>query len=136
MKIICIVVLFSFLPANRAIAQNDTYTLTVNVAGFENDKGQVLVSLETPDKKMVTGKKAGIKNQKAQIIFESVPRGKYAVRLFHDANNNQKMDTNFVGLPKENWGCSNNVKARFGPPKFDEMLFILDKTQTIAVQMQ
>ena len=119
---------------NAANCQN--HTLTVNVAGFKNDRGQVLVSLQTPDKKMVIGQKVTIKNQKAQIVFENVLKGKYSVRLFHDENNNQKMDTNFIGLPKENWGCSNNVKARFGPPDFDEMLFMLDKDQSIAIQMQ
>ena len=119
---------------NAANSQN--HTLTVNVAGFKNDRGQVLVSLQTPDKKMVIGQKVTIKNQKAQIVFENVLKGKYSVRLFHDENNNQKMDTNFIGLPKENWGCSNNVKARFGPPDFDEMLFMLDKDQSIAIQMQ
>ena len=132
MKTVLIFVLLLFGFA----ANSQNHTLTVNVAGFKNDKGQVLVSLQTPDKKMVIGQKVTIKNQKAQIVFENVSKGKYAVRLFHDENNNQKMDTNFIGLPKENWGCSNNVKARFGPPNFDEMIFVLDKDQSIAIQMQ
>jgi len=48
----------------------------------------------------------------------SIPRrrvGKYAVSVFHDENSNGKLDTNFLGIPREGVGASNNAKGHFGP---------------------
>ena len=44
----------------------------------------------------------------------------------HDENRNGKLDTNFLGIPKEGVGASNNPKSRFGPPSFEESMFVLD----------
>ena len=59
----------------------------------------------------------------ASCIFDNAAPGKYAVSVFHDENSNGKMDTNFVGMPKEGVGASNNAKGHFGPPKFDAAAF-------------
>lgn len=60
---------------------------------------------------------------KATCVFENVAAGRYAVAVWHDANSNQKLDTNFVGIPKESVGSSNNAKGQFGPPKFKDAAF-------------
>ena len=54
-----------------------------------------------------------------------LPPGQYAVGIFHDVNLNNKMDNNFLGLPKEQFGFSNNARALFGPPSFEEAAFEL-----------
>ena len=54
-----------------------------------------------------------------------LPAGQYAVGIFHDLNLNNKMDNNFLGLPKEQYGFSNNARALFGPPSFEEAAFEL-----------
>jgi len=51
--------------------------------------------------------------------------GFYAVSVFHDENMNQKLDKNFVGVPKEGYGASNNPKKKMGPPSFEETKFQL-----------
>ena len=33
------------------------------------------------------------------------------------------MDRNFLGIPKEGVGASNDAKGHFGPPKFDAAAF-------------
>ena len=55
--------------------------------------------------------------------FSGVTPGRYAVSVFHDENNNGKLATNFVGMPKEGVGASTNAKGHFGPPKFDAAAF-------------
>jgi uncharacterized protein (DUF2141 family) len=57
---------------------------------------------------------------RATCTFPGLPAGTYAIGLLHDENDNGKMDTNFVGLPKEGYGASNDAKATFGPPKFKD----------------
>lgn len=60
----------------------------------------------------------------ARVTCELKP-GKYAATIFHDKNDNQKLDTNFIGIPKEGYGFSNNAQGVFGPPKFDAAVFTM-----------
>lgn len=54
-----------------------------------------------------------------------LPPGQYAVGIFHDVNLNNRMDNNFLGLPKEQYDFSNNARALFGPPSFEDAAFTL-----------
>lgn len=51
-----------------------------------------------------------------------LPPGRYALSVFHDRNGNRRLDTNFLGIPKEQSGASNDAPARLGPPKFGDAL--------------
>jgi uncharacterized protein (DUF2141 family) len=62
-------------------------------------------------------------------VFEKVPFGTYAVSVRHDENGNGKLDTNFIGMPKEGVGTSNNPRSRFGPPSFRDAVFELDREE-------
>jgi uncharacterized protein (DUF2141 family) len=55
--------------------------------------------------------------------FDEVPAGSHAISVGHDVNGNEKVDTNFVGMPTEQWGVSNNVRPRLRAPRFDEAAF-------------
>jgi uncharacterized protein (DUF2141 family) len=55
--------------------------------------------------------------------FDNVPEGTYAVSIGHDINGNRRVDTNFVGMPTEQWGVSNNVRTTLRAPRFDEAAF-------------
>lgn len=68
--------------------------------------------------------------------FTNLPLGTYAVYAFHDEDNNKKLNTNFIGMPKEGIGVSNNAKGHFGPPKYDDAKFVLNKSdQTITISL-
>ena len=54
------------------------------------------------------------------LRFRGFPPGRYAVTLFHDENNNQRLDT-VLGIPREGFGFSNNPIIRFGAPKFQQV---------------
>jgi uncharacterized protein (DUF2141 family) len=55
--------------------------------------------------------------------FSDVPEGSYAVSVGHDLNGNKRVDTNFIGLPTEQWGVSNNARPSLRAPRFDEAVF-------------
>jgi uncharacterized protein (DUF2141 family) len=55
--------------------------------------------------------------------FDNLGEGTYVVSIGHDVNNNKKVDTNFVGMPTEQWGVSNNVRPTLRPPRFEEAAF-------------
>lgn len=55
--------------------------------------------------------------------FADVPEGSYAVSIGHDLNGNKRVDTNFIGMPTEQWGVSNNARPALRAPRFDEAVF-------------
>ena len=63
----------------------------------------------------------------ALCVFEDLPPGTYGISAFHDKNDNQKLDTNLIGVPVEDYGASNNARGVFGPPKFDDARFEYQK---------
>lgn len=63
----------------------------------------------------------------------SVPVGTYAIRLFLDINNNQKLDTNLSGKPTEPFGFSNNPKVRFKMPTFSKISFSIEGFREITI---
>lgn len=68
--------------------------------------------------------------ESGRIVFElTLPYGEYAIAIHHDSNDNQKMDTNFIGIPKEPVALSNGHIARYGPPKYKKAKFLLAKPQ-------
>lgn len=102
----------------------------VEISELRNDKGQVLCALfpsaegfpKKPDK-AIARTKSDISKGHAICEFADIAPGTYAVSVFHDENSNGKLDTNFIGIPREGVGASNNAKGHFGPPKFADAAF-------------
>jgi uncharacterized protein (DUF2141 family) len=86
--------------------------LFASADGFPNDSSKARVEVKTK-----------IVNRQAVCVFAGVAPGDYAVAVFHDENGNGKLDRNFVGMPKEGVGASNDAAGNFGPPKFDDARF-------------
>ena len=118
--------------------------IKVVVVGLHSDEGMVGCSLFSsadgfpgvPAKatKLATAK---IENRQAVCNFSGVTPGDYGVSVFQDENSNGKLDSNFLGIPKEGVGASNDAPAKFGPPKFDDARFNYQsglKTLTIHIR--
>lgn len=58
----------------------------------------------------------------AEVILGERP-GTHAVALFHNENGDGKLDTNFIGIPREDVGVSNNQFRANGPPNWDDAKF-------------
>ena len=131
----------SLLAQEAANDDKKTGDLTVEITGFENDKGKVKITLvnskENYSKKENHFRKAstGIENKKAVWVFENIPFGEYAVKSFHDENDNKKLDKSFIGIPKEKYGFSNNARGKFGPPDYKDAKFIFDST-TVSIELK
>jgi len=71
-----------------------------------------------------------------EYTFTNLAMGSYAVYVFHDEDNDRKLNTNFIGMPKEGIGVSNNAKGHFGPPKYNDAKFDFNKPeQTITISL-
>ena len=140
MKIIYLLILvfsqFAFAQDSTK-SEPQTGNLTLNISGFENNEGSVKIALANSKEVYQAKGKAfreatvTIINKNAQYIFEELPFGKYAIKLFHDENNNGELDTNFLGIPSENYGFSNNAKGNFGPASSEDAFFNFDKNLMI-----
>jgi uncharacterized protein (DUF2141 family) len=123
-----------FLCSLPLFAQN---RVEVRVSNFDNNKGSCIVCLydkasEFGDKgKPVMCGTVTIANKITRVVFDNITPGTYAVMAIHDANNNRKFDTNFLGIPKEGYGASKNKLPFAAAPKFDDNKFtVADGSQT------
>ncbi len=63
-------------------------------------------------------------------------KGVYAIKVLVDNNDNGKMDLNFFGIPKEQFGFSNNVLGILGVPKFEKASFKLNSNKKIEIKLR
>ncbi len=117
--------------------------LSIVITNLRNNKGHVLVSLYNgaegyPDKpeKAIRKGRLIVKDNSAWVKFTGLPAGKYAVAILHDENDDQKMNTNFFGLPKEGYGFSNNVMGTFGPPSFTKASFSINTNIVTSISIK
>ena len=116
--------------------------LTVVPVGLEKDEGSVMIRLASGEADFESDGPAfrlaivKVENKQAVAVFEDVPHGEYAIKIFHDENGNEKLDSNFLGIPKEKFGFSNNALGRFGPPSYEQARFRFETAElTIEIEM-
>ena len=80
-------------------------------------------------------KKVKVKGNSVQETFTGLPDGNYAVAIFHDENMNGKCDTNFIGIPTEGYGFSNNFKPTVAAPKFSQTKISVSGNKKIDIKM-
>ena len=109
---------------------SDSNAIKVALVDLHSNDGEVRCALYSsadgfPDifTKAAKTTTAKITNEQAVCEFSAVVPGDYAISAFQDENSNGKLDRNFIGMPKEGVGASNDAKGSFGPPKFDDARF-------------
>ncbi len=134
-----IAILFSLFLCQIAFAQTETGNITVSVENLSSEEGKVYFALFNEDnflkKAPIQGEVSEIKEGVAQITFSEVPTGTYAITAYHDKNGNQQMDFESNGIPKENYGVSNNQMNLYGPPLWEDAKFEFDGSEK-ALQLQ
>jgi uncharacterized protein (DUF2141 family) len=128
-----------------SLAHADTLTVTINnieeageihvavydsAEAFEADRGEK--GGAAPG--MAEGTIAMVEPGSTTYVYE-LPPGTYAIGIFHDVNLNNKMDNNFFGIPKEQFGFSNNARAFFGPPDFEDAAFELKGAASQSIDL-
>ncbi|MCK8522871.1 DUF2141 domain-containing protein [Aquimarina sp. D1M17] len=101
-------------------------TITVTVPNVTGSEGDVLFALYNEATFMkaapVQSAKSEIENGTAKVTFTNVPVGEYGITCLHDTNGNGRMDFEANGMPKENYGVSNNNMS-YGPPMWGDAKF-------------
>ncbi|MDI9309668.1 MAG: DUF2141 domain-containing protein [Limnohabitans sp.] len=129
---------FIMLASVGVFAQEAKVNLKIKISGFKNNNGKVMVGLYDSEgtflKKSLKGAKAKIEGNSAYVVFEGLTKGEYAFSLFHDENNNNELDKNFIGIPKEDYVASNNARGMMGPPKYNDAKFNLSQSKEIQIK--
>jgi len=131
---------FFCLQIALSISAQNSADLTILITGLQNTKGQVLIALfdksdNFPDAGQITfcSQQITPRGDTVRACFLDLAPGVYAISFVHDENNNDEMDRT-VGIPKEKYGVSNNIRMGFGPPSFADAKFQLVNDTTIIIK--
>ena len=113
--------------------------LTVQITNVTSEEGQIILAIynssENYDKR-IAFQEVKVKPEIDTVIFETnVPDGEYLVMLVHDINNNGKLDTSFIGMPKEPVGLS-NYDGKGIPGKFKKHKFSVNEDTSIIIPLR
>lgn len=97
---------------------------------FENDNGEKGGAA----KGIIDGVIEEVGTGTTTYTFE-LPNGTYAIGIFVDANYNNEMDRNLFGIPKEQYGFSNDAKGSFGPPLFKDASFTVSSDLNLKINL-
>ena len=139
-----IIIILNFLYLNVIFSQegNSKFYITdlrgdisleMEINNLQSNKGPLYIRILDENENPVIVGTSSVVNYSSKISFDSISPGKYAIQFFHDENENQKMDFSLIGIPKEKFGSSNNVKPVLGPPKFKKMLFNLTENKKVIM---
>jgi uncharacterized protein (DUF2141 family) len=130
----------SVLLAAGSVASADgaTSTVDVNVGAFRNTKGWFGCRLYDsangfPKEPTPRGQRLTIAGSTARCTFADLPPGTYAVAVMHDENGNGRLDANFLGIPTEGYGVSNNHTHALSAPSWDESKFEVKAGQEVRL---
>lgn len=129
---------FSLLAA---FVSNENPQLTINIQNIEILEGDIRIGVfntsENFLKQGFTFKKYKIvvRNTTETIIIADLPKGEYAFMLYHDKNADAEMNRNILGIPKEAFAFSNNVRPKFVKPTFEECKFFLEEDLVLDISL-
>lgn len=129
-KTLCLVA--PILSASLASAAD----LTVQIADVKSSEGFLSIavynSADTFLKKPLTGVRTQAAKDGKSVVVKDLPSGEYALVVYHDVNQNGKMDKNVMGIPTEDYAFSNNAMGTMGPPSFEAAKFQVTDAGTTA----
>ncbi|MFY8036033.1 MAG: DUF2141 domain-containing protein [Cyclobacteriaceae bacterium] len=137
MKKIFVPLVISALLALSGRVQSQT--LTIQVTNVKDAEGHVRIAIYNSEKdymkKWFMVKSAKAAKGTVEVVVENLPAGTYGISVMHDANSNEKLDSNMIGIPKEGFGFSNNAKGTFGPPGFEKTKMDFSTSKQISIAL-
>lgn len=121
-----------------ALSQN---TISVNIYNVPSSEGNINVAVYDSDKSflkfegVIKSKSAPAEEGMVNVKIEDMPEGEYALAIFYDENGNDKLDTNWLGIPKEKVAFSKAKMKTFGPPNYKECAFIVTSDFEISIDL-
>lgn len=115
--------------------------LVINIENIESIQGDIIIGIYNTEKGFLEAgteikhyKLTVVKNTE-RLVINDLPAGSYAISMFHDENSDGICNKNFMGIPKEPYGFSNNFKPKFSAPKFEDCKFSFSKNHEIQIRL-
>jgi uncharacterized protein (DUF2141 family) len=131
------IILGSILLVSSIVA----YDISIKVKDIDNSGGKLYIGLYNKKKdfkdilKTYKNSIVDINSSTLKVIFKNVPKGFYAISLFHDKNGNGELDKNLFGVPTEGYGFSNNIRHMFRGANFEESKFELNEDREVVINI-
>jgi len=142
---ILIFLIYSLSELNFSQSISDSLSmgkLKIIITGFENNIGDCRFAIDNSEEvyeredTVWIGKILPIENNQVIVMIDSLKYGEYAIKVFHDENKNGELDTDFLGIPDEDYGFSNDASGWFGPPSWENAMFIFNQPEmTIKIEV-
>ena len=119
-------------------------SIEVRINGIENNDGIILIGLYDKSDKFpdfdesFAGAAPKANKMGTSYTFTEIPSGTYALAVWHDEDEDKTLDKNILGIPRENYGFSNNASGTFGPPDFEDAAFkvVSDKKTELVITLK
>jgi len=145
LKIFLLIISFSIsAQINDNLSQNKYFELEINILKIKKP-GTAFIAIYNNSLDFNSGDES--KNRITYALKENVKKGSfskvvmvkegtYGVKIYIDKNNNNKFDFNIIGIPKEQFGFSNDAISLLGPPSFKNASFDVLDNKTIYIKMK
>jgi len=145
LKIFLLIISFSIsAQINDNLSQNKYFELEINILKIKKP-GTAFIAIYNNSLDFNSGDES--KNRITYALKENVKKGSfskvvmveegtYGVKIYIDKNNNNKFDFNIIGIPKEQFGFSNDAISLLGPPSFKNASFDVLENKTIYIKMK
>jgi uncharacterized protein (DUF2141 family) len=145
LKIFLFIISFSVsAQINNDLNQNKYYELEINLLKIKkpgiafiaiyNNSLDFNSSDESKNRITYALKENVKKGSFSKVVM--VEQGTYGIKIYIDKNNNNKFDFNIIGIPKEQFGFSNDAISLLGPPSFKNASFDVLDNKTIYIKMK
>jgi uncharacterized protein (DUF2141 family) len=137
-----ILIFFLLVIFSLQMAFAQTHSLTLSVEGIEDIKGIMQIGLFNDSEDFL---ETGLEFRTASVpvdsvivivVFDSLPKGNYGISLYHDLDTSGSINKNFIGIPTEPWGISNDAWRMLSAPRWKEAVFSLDTDKTIVIHLR
>ena len=129
-------IIFLFLVSVNLFSQEFKINLQIN--NVKQNKGKIFIAVYNKAesyKKQVPDIPIIIESKTNPLSIElSIPKGDYVFSVFQDINDNNKLDTNLVGMPKEPVGIS-NFDGKGIPGSFKKLNMKIDKDTKVTINL-
>lgn len=128
------------IMANSASDESDTSSIDVRISKLQSGNGKVIINLFDDEEGFPADADKTVQRVTApandpHYVFKNIPKGKYVITVCHDENANNECDTNFIGIPKEGVGVSNNPHAFLHPSYRDGIFNVGDHQVKLTIDL-
>ena len=132
-------ILCFLLLSGTVQAQNPQ--LTIEIQNIEVEKGKITIGVFTKNdiflkvSSVYKSYSVAVRKNTETITIKDLPKGEYAFIIYQDKNSDGKLNENALGIPKEPFVFSNNVRPKFSKPTFEDCKFSLASNRVMKVRL-